>query len=77
MTSKYRTRDVAKALYANYLKKAEECLHAAKNSFASQEWNAAAINSIHSCISACDAFCVYFLGKRYAGDSHDDAVKLF
>ncbi len=77
MTSKYRTRDVAKALYSNYLKKADECLHAAKNSFASQEWNAAAINAIHSCISACDAFCVYFLGKRYAGDSHDDAVKLF
>jgi uncharacterized protein (UPF0332 family) len=77
MTLKYKTRDVAKALYVNYLKKAEECLHAAKNSFASQEWNAAAINAIHSCISACDAFCVYFLGKRFAGESHDDAVKLF
>lgn len=77
MTPKYKTRDVAKALYANYLKKAEECLHAAKNSLASQKWNAAVINAIHSCISAGDAFCVYFLGKRYAGEFHDDAVKLF
>lgn len=76
MTPKYKTRDVSKALYSNYLKKAEECFHAAKNSFTSQEWNATAINAIHSCISACDSLCVYFLGKRYAGESHDDAVKL-
>ena len=77
MTSKFRTRDVTKSLYTNYLKRAEECIHAAKNSFANQEWNAAAINAIHSCISACDAMCVYFLGKRHAGESHNDAVNLF
>jgi uncharacterized protein (UPF0332 family) len=52
-------------------------LHAAKNSFANQEWNAATINGIHSCIAACDAMCVYFLGKRNAGESHNDAVNLF
>lgn len=77
MTPKFRTRDVMKSLYTNYLKRAEECLHAAKNSFAAQEWNAAAINSIHSSIAACDAMCVYFLGKRNAGESHNDAVSLF
>jgi len=77
MTPKLRTRDVAKSLYTNYLKRAEECFHAAKNSFAIEEWNAATINAIHSCIAACDAICVYFLGKRHAGESHEDAVNLF
>lgn len=77
MTPKLKTRDVAKSLYTNFLKKADECFHAAKNSFATQEWNAATINAIHSCIAACDAICVYFLGKRHAGESHEDAVSLF
>lgn len=77
MAPKFRTRDVTKSLYTNYIKRAEECLHAAKNSFAIQEWNAATINAIHSCIAACDAICVYFLGKRHAGESHEDAVNLF
>ncbi len=77
MTPKFRTRDVEKSLYINYLKRAEECLHAAKNSFSIQECNAATINTIHSCISACDAICIYFLGKRHAGESHNDAVTIF
>jgi len=77
MTSKLKTVDVTKSLYSNYLKRAEECIHAAKNSFSNEEWNAAAINAIHSCIAACDAMCVYFLGKRHAGEDHNNAVKLF
>jgi uncharacterized protein (UPF0332 family) len=77
MVTKSRTRDVAKSFYTNYLKRAEECLHAAKNSFAIQEWNASTINAIHSGIAACDAICVYFLGNRHAGESHEDAVNLF
>jgi len=77
MTPKLKTRDVTKALYTNFLKKAEECFHAAQNSFTIQEWNASTINAIHSCIAACDAICVYFLGKRHAGESHEDAVSLF
>jgi uncharacterized protein (UPF0332 family) len=77
MVSRPATRDVQKTLYVNFLKRAEECAHAARNSFADQEWNASAINAIHSCIAACDAMCVYYLGKRHAGDNHDDAVNLF
>jgi len=65
MTPKLKTRDVSK------------CFHAAQNSFTIQEWNASTINAIHSCIAACDAICVYFLGKRHAGESHEDAVSLF
>jgi uncharacterized protein (UPF0332 family) len=77
MISKLKTKDVEKALFANYLKRAEECFHAAKNSFSTQEWNASTISAIHSCIAACDAICIYFLGKRNAGESHDGAVSLF
>lgn len=77
MSPKFRTRDIAKSFYVNYLKRAKECLHAAENSFNNREWNAATINAIHSGIAACDAMCVYFLGKRHAGESHNDAVALF
>ena len=77
MTTKLKTTDVAKALYTNYLKRAEECFHAANNSSSSQEWNASTINAIHACIAACDAMCVYYLGKRHIGENHGGAVKLF
>lgn len=77
MTPKFKTRDVDKSLYVNYLKRAEECLHASKNSFNAQEWNATVINAIHACIAACDAMCIYFLGRRHAGDKHEDAALLF
>ena len=77
MTTKHKTIDVSKSLYINYLKRAEECIHAAKNSFDTQEWNASTINAIHASIAACDAMCVYFLGKRHAGENHGDVVRLF
>ena len=77
MVPKFRTRDVEKSLYINYFKRAEECLHAAKNSFNNQGWNAATISAIHSCISACDAMYVYFSGKQHAGENHNDAITLF
>jgi uncharacterized protein (UPF0332 family) len=76
MTPKLKTRDVAKSLYTSYLKRAEECLSAAQHSFGIQAWNASTINAIHSCIAACDALCVYFLGKRHVGESHENAVNL-
>ena len=77
MAPKFNSRDVTKSLYTNFFKKAEECFHASKNSFTVQEWNAAAINAIHSCIAACDTMCVYFLGKRHSGENHNDAVGPF
>ena len=77
MVRRVKTRDVQKSLYKNYLKRAEECLHAAKHSFNNAEWNAATISAIHCSIAACDAICVYFLGKRYAGENHNETVTLF
>ena len=44
MTPKFKTRDVSKSTYVNYLKRAKECFHASQNSLRSQEWNACAIN---------------------------------
>lgn len=77
MTPKFKTKDVSKSSYTNYLKKAEECFNASQHSLQEQEWNASAINAIHCCITACDAMCVYFLGKRHSGESHNDAAALF
>ena len=77
MTPRFKTRDVSKSSYTNYRKRAEECLHASQHSLQEQEWNASAINAIHCCIAACDAMCVYFLGKRHNGDNHNNAAGLF
>ena len=77
MTPKHKTRDVPKSAYSNFLQKAEECFHAAQDSFEKEEWNASAINAIHCCIAASDAMCVYFLGKRHSGADHGDAAVLF
>ena len=49
----------------------------ARNSFNGQEWNSSTISAIHSYIAACDAICVYFLGKRHSGEDHNAAVNLF
>lgn len=77
MTSKLKTRKVNKSLYANYLKRAEECYYAAIKCFKNADWNAATICAIHACISACDAMCIYYLGARHAGENHNNAVRLF
>ena len=77
MTPHLKTRAVAKALYANYLKRSEECLQTAKDAFLKKSWNAAAICCIHSSIAACDAMCIYYLGQRHSGENHNQAVQLF
>ena len=77
MTAKFKTRKVNKSLYVNYLKRAEECHIAALKSFSNNDWNASTICAIHTCISACDAMCIYFLGKRHAGENHNNAIALF
>ncbi|MGB7295873.1 MAG: HEPN domain-containing protein [Candidatus Aminicenantales bacterium] len=76
MNPKFRTRVVARNSYANYLKRSDECFAAAKASLSKGNWNAAAICAIHSCISACDSLCIYFLGRRHSGANHSDAVGL-
>lgn len=77
MHHKLKTRDVQRSLYTNYVKRALECFNAAKMSYNNEEWTAAAINAIHSCIAGCDAMCVFYLGKRHAGESHNETITLF
>jgi len=72
-----RTKDVPKDMYSNFMKRADECFHAANYSFDSKEWTACAISAIHAVIAACDAVCVYYLGKHSLGESHNDAVTVF
>jgi len=72
-----RTKDIPKDIYSNFLKRVEECFHAAQFSFDKQEWTAAAISAIHATIAGCDALCVYYLGKHSLGESHADATVLF
>lgn len=76
MTQYLKTRNVQKSLHTNYLQRAKECSHAAKTSLENQEWTAATISAIHACIAGCDAMCVFYLGKRHAGENHNDAVVL-
>ena len=74
---KPRTKDVDKSFYPIFMKRAQECLHAAKYSYKHQEWTSVAISAIHSAIAACDAICVYFLGQKATGESHNEAIILF
>lgn len=73
---KLKTRDVERSNYRNYLQKAEECMLSATDGFQKGLWNSCSISAIHSAISAADAICTYYLGKRYAGDRHDSTVDL-
>ena len=74
MTAKLQTQKVDRSSYSNYLKKALECQRAAAQSFARGDWNAAAICTVHSCISACDALCAHALSLRHTGERHTDAA---
>jgi len=76
MTAKLQTHKVDRSSYSNFLKKALECRRAASQSFARGDWNAAAICSVHSSISGCDALCAHALGVRHAGDRHSDSALL-
>ena len=77
MSPKFKTRDVPKAQYSNYLQRVEECLSSARTACEREEWNSSAINSIHAVIALADSVCVYFFGKRHSGEDHNDAAKLF
>lgn len=76
MTKKVKAREVDKSSFFNYSKKAGEFLIAAEECFSSRDWNSSTINAIHSGISFVDSMCAFFLGKRFAGEKHEDVVNL-
>ena len=71
-----RTRSVDKHFYLNYLKKAEEFLQEAERAIEDKRWNASVSLAIHSGICAADALCIFNLGVRSAGESHNEVVQL-
>lgn len=70
------TRGVDKDRYLSYLQKAEEYYHAMLDSLSQKRWNAAALEAIHSAISANDALLVRHYGLRSVSGAHEDAVEL-
>ena len=70
------TRGVDKDRYRSYLQKAEEYYQAMLDSLAQGRWNAAALEAIHSAISANDAILVRHYGLRSVSGAHEDAVDL-
>lgn len=71
-----KTVNVSKNLYGNYMRKAQECLDAARDASAKQNNNAAVINAIHCGISASDALLVFFKGIRSSGQNHNETISL-
>ncbi len=76
MTAKINTKTVDKGMYKNFLQKAEENLKIDYKALEERAYNPAAVNAVHSAISAADAFCVYYLGKRCTSAKHEDAADL-
>lgn len=70
-------RKVERHHYVDYFSRAEQCLHAAQRAEEQGEWDACAINSVQSVISASDALSTHKLGVRGAGQKHEDAARLF
>ena len=72
-----RTRGVDRSKCWNYLKKSEEFLAAAGESFERNWHNACVLYAVHAIISASDALLAFTKGLRYTGTRHDEAVELF
>ena len=71
-----RTRPVAKAQVRAYANKAQEYGEAASSELDSQRYVAATSLAVHAAINAADAVCGARLGKRAAGEDHDQVLAL-
>ncbi len=76
MARQARTRNVSAAQARSYLAKAEEYLAAAENELEAERGIAATSLAIHAGINAADAVCGVRLGKRAAGQDHDQVLAL-
>lgn len=73
---KIPTATIDKTQYRNFYKKAKEFYETMQTSLGQKNWNAAALNAIHTGISINDALLAYFYGIKSISPKHDDAVKL-
>lgn len=76
MTSKTNTRAVPRDSYRNYLVKSEQFMESMLEALMTKKWNSVGLNAVHAAISANDALCTYYLGKRSANEKHHDAIIL-
>jgi hypothetical protein len=59
-----------------FLTKARDFLKGTIMEAEKENWNSAAVLSIHAVISACDAICAKFLQLRHGGVDHMQAIEL-
>ncbi len=71
-----RTKPVSAALVRAYAAKAQEFSEAAVSEFAAGRSIAATSMAIHAGINSADAVCGARLGKRAAGEDHDQVLDL-
>lgn len=71
-----RTRPVSAAQVRSYAGKAQEYADAALSEVESKRYIAATSLAIHAAINAADAVCGARLGKRAAGEDHDQVLTL-
>lgn len=71
-----RTRPVSAAQVRAYARKAQEFSAAAASELDAERHIAATSLAIHAAINAADAVCGARVGRRAAGDSHDQVVSL-
>ncbi|MFT7601920.1 MAG: hypothetical protein ACI8TP_004884 [Acidimicrobiales bacterium] len=71
-----RTRPVSIAQVRAYAGKAQEYADAASSELQSKRYIAATSLAIHAAINAADAVCGARLGKRAAGEDHDQVLTL-
>ncbi|OGS19443.1 MAG: hypothetical protein A3J83_05460 [Elusimicrobia bacterium RIFOXYA2_FULL_40_6] len=76
MVSKLPRKARDKSLYANYLKKALQFEKAMNECFTNKDYDASALNGIHSIISGIDAVLVFNHGIISASYNHEDAIGL-
>jgi len=63
-------------MFRNYVRKSDEFERAAAGAAAREDWDAAVANAVHSGMSMADAVAVFYLGKRSAGQQHEESISL-
>ena len=76
VAKKVRTKQVDRAKYKNYLKKADEFFESMNTNYAKGLWNACASDAVHCAISVADALLVWMLQIRSTSDKHEDIIFL-
>lgn len=77
MTSdKIQSKKMRKDEYLNFWRKARELESVMQTALLKSNWDAAALNALHSAILANDALLIFFHGIKSSSQKHDDAVKL-